>query len=46
MRSFYIIEIICITAFSIELSLRIISAPKLTLIQYDIFNFLDLVNRK
>ncbi|CAF5120577.1 unnamed protein product, partial [Rotaria magnacalcarata] len=41
-RSFYIIEIISITIVSIELNLRIISAPKLPLILYDIFNFLDL----
>ncbi|CAF4267120.1 unnamed protein product [Rotaria socialis] len=43
MRSFYTIEIICITIVSIELNLRIISAPKLPLILYDIFNFLDLI---
>jgi len=32
--------------FSIELNLRIISTPKISLIFYDIFNYLDLVNSK
>ncbi|CAF0803233.1 unnamed protein product [Rotaria sp. Silwood1] len=43
MRSFYIIEIISIIIFTIELNLRIISAPKFSLIIYDIINFLDLI---
>ncbi|CAF0866540.1 unnamed protein product [Rotaria sordida] len=42
-RSFYIIEILSITIFSIELNLRIISAPNFSLIIYDIINFLDLI---
>jgi len=46
MRTFYIFEIICIMIFSIELNLRIISTPKISLIFYDIFNYLDLVNLK
>ncbi len=46
MRTSYIFEIICIMIFSIELNLRIISTPKISLIFYDIFNYLDLVNYK
>lgn len=44
MRASYIIEIICIIIFSIELILRIISTPMIALIFYDVFNYLDLVN--
>ncbi|CAF1427071.1 unnamed protein product [Adineta steineri] len=43
MRPSYIIEIICIMVFTIELNLRIISAPRFSLILYDICNFLDLI---
>ena len=44
LRASYIIEIICVIEFTIELCLRIISAPKYSLILYDVCNFLDLVS--
>ncbi|UJR15334.1 hypothetical protein I4U23_002283 [Adineta vaga] len=43
MRPSYIMEIFCIVAFTIELSLRIISAPIFSLILHDVSNFLDFV---
>ena len=39
----FMIEIFCLVAFSLELILRIISAPSFLLIQSDLFNLLDFV---
>lgn len=44
LRVSYIVEIICVLFFTLELNLRILSTPRLTLLFNDIFNLLDLVN--
>lgn len=41
----FVIEILCLMAFSLELILRIISAPNFLLIQSDLFSLLDFVRK-
>ena len=42
-RTLHTIEILCLAMFSLEFSVRILSAPAVALIQYDLSNFIDLV---
>ena len=44
LRVSYIVEIICVLFFTLELNLRILSAPRLSLLFNDILNLLDLVH--